>query len=255
MAYLKPQSPLQHKDGDYFYPLTTVDQVIMEDGSRLNAKLDNLNGGGDIDIEGVVYAGDESVDSVTAPLNADTLGGKPESELSVAKALNADNALNADTLGGKTVSSIVDMIYPIGSIYMSANSVNPSTLFGGTWEQIEDTFLLAAGSTYAAGVTGGEAEHTLTVDEMPSHGHGVHVWDAAGETANAWYYNGITQTPHSGARLYNGNASAWVDGAYSADAAMGGLGDPSGSTNLVGGDKAHNNMPPYLAVYVWKRTA
>ena len=42
MAYLKPQSPLQHKDGDYFYPLTTVDQVILEDGSRLNIKLDNL---------------------------------------------------------------------------------------------------------------------------------------------------------------------------------------------------------------------
>lgn len=43
MAYLKPQSPLQHKDGDYFYPLTSVDQVIMEDGSRLNATLNSIN--------------------------------------------------------------------------------------------------------------------------------------------------------------------------------------------------------------------
>jgi len=241
MAYLKPQSPLQHKDGDYFYPLTTVDQVIMEDGSRLNAKLDSLNGGGgSVDIEGVVYAGDESVDSVIAPLNADTLGGKSESELSVAKALNADNALNADTLGGKTVSSIVDMIYPIGSIYMSANSVNPSTLFGGTWEQIEDTFLLAAGSTYAAGTTGGEATHTLTVGEIPKHSHiqnqyfssmnGVRPMGIANssDTTGTPKYQDISSPKSSPDPLY---------------------------TEITGGDKAHNNMPPYLAVYMWERIA
>lgn len=112
MAYLKPQSPLQHKDGDYFYPLTTADQVIMEDGSRLNTKLDNLNGGGgSVDIEGIVYAGDESVDSVIAPLNADTLGGKPESELSVAK------AVDSDTLAGQ-----------LPTYYARANQVTPRNL-------------------------------------------------------------------------------------------------------------------------------
>ena len=69
------------------------------------------------------------------------------------------------------VADIAGLMYPVGSIYISVNSTSPATLFGGTWEQIEDTFLLAAGSSYTAGDTGGEAIHVLTSDEMPSHKH------------------------------------------------------------------------------------
>ena len=65
------------------------------------------------------------------------------------------------------------MVYPVGSIYISVNSTSPASLFGGTWEILNDVFLLAAGSYANAGTFGGEAEHTLTVDEMPSHSHGV----------------------------------------------------------------------------------
>ena len=57
------------------------------------------------------------------------------------------------------VSKIFDSIYPVGSIYMSVNSTSPETLFGGTWVQIKDTFLLSAGDTYTAGNTGGSATH------------------------------------------------------------------------------------------------
>ena len=73
-------------------------------------------------------------------------------------------------------------IYPIGSIYMSVNNVDPSTIFGGTWQQIKDRFLLACGDTYNNGETGGDANHTpsgtvgnhtLTVNEMPAHNHVV----------------------------------------------------------------------------------
>lgn len=71
----------------------------------------------------------------------------------------------------KTDSAIVNLVYPIGSIYMSVNSTSPATLFGGTWEQLEDRFLLGAGSTYTAGASGGEASHVLTESEMPSHTH------------------------------------------------------------------------------------
>ena len=63
--------------------------------------------------------------------------------------------------------------YPVGSIYLSVNSTNPGTIFGGTWEQIKDRFLLACGSTYSNGSTGGEAKHTLTTNEMPSHSHAL----------------------------------------------------------------------------------
>lgn len=84
---------------------------------------------------------------------------------------------------------IFNLIYPIGSIYLSENSTSPATLFGGTWTQIKDKFLLTAGDTYKAGNTGGSsthkhttAGHTLTTNEMPSHTHEyadrMMVWDA-----------------------------------------------------------------------------
>ena len=118
-----------------------------------------------------------------------------------------------------------DKIYPIGSIYISAESTSPANLFGGTWEQIKDTFLLAAGNTYTAGATGGEATHTLTVSEMPSHYHNSQGWlRIVGEST--------------------GNAVLLSDGT-----------DTDRHTLSTGGGQPHNNMPPYLAVYVWKRMA
>lgn len=114
--------------------------------------------------------------------------------------------------------------YPVGSIYMSVISANPGTLFGGTWERIQDMFLLAAGTTYSAGSTGGEATHTLIVDEMPSHTHTYSIATTTGNDAGG-----------DGVEYYRTHSTA-----------------TSGST---GGGQAHNNMPPYIAVYVWKRTA
>ena len=109
------------------------------------------------------------------------------------------------------------------------NSTNPASLFGGTWEQIKDRFLLAAGDAYAAGSTGGEAMHTLTVDEMPAHRHSQRL-----EWSNVTGYGLNTA-------VVNPSANALVD-----------TGIATGST---GNSKPHNNMPPYLAVYMWQRTA
>lgn len=161
---------------------------------------------------------------------------------------------------------VLDKVYPVGSIYTSVNSTSPQTLFTGTtWERITGKFLLAAtdggsagGNSTAsvvAGGTGGEASHVLSVAELAQHGHRVHVWDNAGTMANAWYYNGATKTTHTGARLYNAGSSTWIASGSTANAASSGQGDPSGGTNLIGSSTAHNNMPPYLSVYVWKRTA
>lgn len=143
--------------------------------------------------------------------------------------------------GGGSIdkSEIVNLIYPVGAIYMSVNAASPATLFGGTWERIQDTFLLAAGSTYAAGTTGGEAEHTLTKEEMPNHRHtsdsfmyGYPNYTTDVNTYCTWVNNGI-QNSNDPATGENGAVR----------------------TSYVGGNKAHNNMPPYMAVYVWKRTA
>lgn len=135
--------------------------------------------------------------------------------------------------------------YPVGSIYLSVNDTNPATLFGGTWERIsQGRFLLGAGSNAAnsthywgsypagsanfpAGETGGEATHTLTVDEMPSHTHPERLeWS---NTAG-W---GVTGT---------GNGSHAVV-------------DQGSVTGATGGGKPHNNLPPYLVVFMWRRVS
>lgn len=119
-------------------------------------------------------------------------------------------------------------IFPVGSIYIATKDFNPNNYFFGTWEQIKDTFLLASGDSYKAGSTGGEASHTLTLYEMPSHGHGQRVGCVTGGTKsiNADYteYSTTGSVVWQGADTYN-----------------------------TGGGAAHNNMPPYLAVYVWER--
>ena len=66
---------------------------------------------------------------------------------------------------------LLNLVYPVGSIYLSSNNTNPGTLFGGTWTQIKDKFILTAGDYYSNGATGGAATVTLTVSNMPSHSH------------------------------------------------------------------------------------
>ena len=135
-------------------------------------------------------------------------------------------AVNAGTFGGMTVGQFVDMICPVGSIYMSASATSPETWFGGTWESIGGRFLLGADATYAAGSMGGEATHTLTNDEMPAHRHTIYMY---GEASTGEFWGPNIVTPQS---MVNSNA-----------------------TDTSGGNHPHNNMPPYLAVYMWKRTA
>ena len=66
---------------------------------------------------------------------------------------------------------LLNLVYPVGSIYLSSKNTNPGTLFGGTWVQIKDRFILTAGDSYSNGATGGAATVTLTVSNMPSHKH------------------------------------------------------------------------------------
>lgn len=138
-----------------------------------------------------------------------------------------------------------ELIYPVGSLYLSAVDTDPGVLFGGTWERIRDRFLLAAGSTYAAGSSGGEATHTLTENELPAHAH-----DPANE---AGYYGFITNSQKAfavgdmGVQSGSGRYYPYAPAAFDISR--------NTKTGSVGGGKAHNNMPPYLAVYVWQRTA
>lgn len=123
-------------------------------------------------------------------------------------------------------TELLDRVWPIGSIYLSVDATDPATRFGGRWTRIENAFLLAASNAHPAGERGGEETHVLTVDELPAHAH---------EQAPMQYGHDWLGTP----------------GQWSASS--------SGSTThqyvtaATGGGAAHNNMPPYLSVYVWQR--
>lgn len=124
--------------------------------------------------------------------------------------------------------TIIDTIYPVGSIYITLNQTSPSKLFPGTyWKQIKNRFLLSASSTYSALSVGGEATHTLTENEIPEHQHIIWYPNAGGEQSAAIGY------PEAGSK------NTWY-----AEASK---------TSSAGGGQAHNNMPPYLAVYMWER--
>lgn len=190
---------------------------------------------------------------------------------------------NTYTLGNenKKWKIHIDAIYPIGSIYISVNSTNPSILFGGTWEQIENTFLLAAGSTYTAGNTGGNSTITLQTTNLPPHTHNLssHYHNVPSNTGTAnnggnsfWWSvmsygdnvalpgqsahwknwnspgGGSTFGSHEGTAVLNHTHSVTVNSINS----KGPSNNTSGST---GSGTAISIMPPYLAVYMWKRIA
>lgn len=132
-----------------------------------------------------------------------------------------------------TNTSIVDLIYPVGSYYWNSNSTSPATLFGvGTWTQITNQFVFAAGGDYASGDTGGEVDHLLTIQEMPSHDHRC-IMD------QSFYAYGGPMESNEGPASGHGYAYPFY---YS-------------FTGTKGGSRSHNNMPPYIVAYCWRRDA
>lgn len=121
--------------------------------------------------------------------------------------------------------------HPKGSLFFSDDPTSPAEIFGGTWEQIKDRFILAAGDTYAAGSMGGEAKHTLTINEMPSHRletHGIGVKASIVSTSSDDYVVMRSQL--------RDNVYGSIE-----------------YTSIIGNDQPHNNLPPYITKYVWQR--
>lgn len=154
------------------------------------------------------------------------------------------NSALGNKLDKSDKNTIIDMIYPVGSIYMSVNKTSPGTLFGGTWKQIAGKFLVGVGNGFVVGDSGGSKTHThttgdhvLTTDEMPYHYHNIWYPNSGGPTTSEIGY------PTTGAK------NTWCANACHTDGR--------------GGDAAHNhgdtgsasNLPPYIAVWMWKRTA
>ena len=189
--------------------LNKMDEVI-------NAKQDKLTAGTNITISNNTISAKDTTYS-TATSSIDGLMSKNDKS-------KLDNIFNS--------------IYPVGSIYMSVNNTNPEILFGGTWKQIKDKFLLSAGDTYNAGDEGGEATHILTINELPKNSMKIpHVayYDDCSISGGGWKQIGREQTEKEGVSQSN-TTNGW-------------------HIMSIGNNEAHNNMPPYLAVYIWQRTA
>ena len=215
---------------------------------------------------------------------------------------------------GDFKKDIVDLIYPVGSIYISMNSTNPSTLFGGTWEAFgQGRVLIGAGTgndgntslSFPAGFTGGEYKHYLTTSEMPDHKHSFSGTTAANNRSHTHSYtkatgvNGHTltvaeipshehavpvpgyyaalSTPNTGFGAFAvvnppidkkdgyrtgsiGGNSSHNHGLSTSSATSGSESQNhthtfSGKTESAGSGSPHNNIQPYIGVYMWKRTA
>lgn len=138
------------------------------------------------------------------------------------------------------LQSLLDFIYPVGSIYISYSHVSPASMFGGTWTRINNAFLWATSSTGEIGQTGGESTHALTVNEMPSHKHTIR-WNDANNPAVSLSNSNASGSGTSG----SGYILSYTKGTVYTDSLVAGN---------VGGGAAHNNMPPYIQVSVWRRT-
>ena len=167
--------------------------------------------------------------------NASTLGGVKLSD-STSSTSSTSGGIAATPAAVKAAIAEAKLAaWPIGSIYMTVSNTSPESLFGGTWERISERFLLGASGTYPAGAAGGEFAHTLTQSELPN------------------YSLSVTNGSNVIRSKTGSSADAYVQ------TQSGGWGIPNWESKTVtvasgGSGEAHNNMPPYLAVYMWKRT-
>ena len=144
--------------------------------------------------------------------------------------LTVKDTIDAGNIGSNLLAAIRDAICPVGSVVCSSTS--PAGRIGGTWAQIEDKFILAAGTTYAEDSEGGEAAHVLTINEMPAHQFDVISEDDSRSIGVAYGGN-----PGRAVIADVENMSNFI------------------KTNILGGDQPHNTMPPYVAKKYWERTA
>ncbi len=191
-------------------------------------------------------------------------------ELNITSVEKAFNVLHS-------ISSLWAVLYPVGSIYMSVNPTNPSDIFGGTWEQIEDCFLYGAG-TKKAGSKGGNSSITLTVNHLPTHSHNVpahqhyvepHSHNAKcsdnGDHYHSTYYRTDNSVGGSSQRVGSSGANSGKHNTSTAgshhhtikildsDPLTRTSIKPETKTDESGEGEAINCMPPYLVVYIWKR--
>ena len=212
---------------------TKLDSLVINYLSQ--AQYDNAKREGTLH-SNQIYMTPASSSSYTLPAaTSSTLGGVKLSDSTSSTSSTNDGIAATPAAVKKAIAEAKLAAWPIGSIYITVSNTSPATLFGGTWERISERFLLGASSSYPAGGTGGEFTHKLTQNELPNYSLSVTngsnvIRSKTGNSADAY-----VQTQSSGWGIPNWESKTVT-------VASGGSGE------------AHNNMPPYLAVNMWKRT-
>lgn len=153
------------------------------------------------------------------------IGNTAESVKELRKEIDKEN--------GETATIDPLQLMPVGYIYISSDPTSPAELFGGTWEALTDRVIVGAGGKYDVNSTGGAETHKLSKSEMPEHYHSIAV-DKSGSGHDFGAWSLIVNDFSSPTTAFKGSA---------------------GITGYAGSSAAHNNMQPYIAKYMWERTA
>ena len=263
---------LYSNDGTNFYTdeeLTTPATIGANEKVR---DTGNQTSGGVKIYEGITYSNDD-----TQPL----LTRAEENLLINGHYLKWDAEKQCAVDGGVPV----DVYYPVGSIYWTGKSPNeggnPNILFGGTWKQIKDRFVLAAGDTYINGNTGGSATVTLSKEQMPNHNHSGYTgyvnlrhnhpigytntshthpyfddWEILRANQGTYLQNaGAPPSPAMGVMNTSASRTTGAGGSNHSHSCDFALGDHAHTIAAEGGNQAHENMPPYVVKYCWERVS
>lgn len=206
-------------------PAWSIESIASEfAGMNFNGDTINVWSAGD---DGIINFYDE-----------DNISGGP-----VARIGDAGEYYRKGVKTGK-LTSLLDLVYPIGAIYMSTSNVSPAVLFGGTWEEVAPGRVLmgSGNSSYKLGSTGGEYSHTLSTSEIPSHSHGYE--------DTIWTENMSSAENADGLRQYSSPMPGSDEG-YDNDNKQSAY--LNRQTSSAGNGGSHNNMQPYLVVNMWKR--
>lgn len=197
------------------------------------------------DGKSLTFFGQDGNSANTLTINGNLAINSVQENTSSVKLLVANGSTVMYRDWNKLVNSIKSAMYPVGSVYITYNNVNPGTFLGGTWERFGQGRTLVGegtgndGSTsmfFTANNTGGEYKHKLTVDEIPNHKHAV-------------YFQNTTSNPQVNAPKWTvALPNSWKQ--YASDVKLFGP-----STGNAGGDASHNNVQPYITVFFWRRTA
>lgn len=260
---------------------TTAD-MISEIEAAGNSQKNTVNAAGTTQKNAVDAAGSNQISAINSAGKTQTDAIDAKSDEIDQKMQNADSIIDRIDAAESLISelqSLIDLVHPVGSIYMSLDSTDPGQLFGGTWAQIKGRFLLSTGTpddnsnslygtdlTYdgtnkynesTPGSTGGESRHTLSESELPEHSHRA-LGKPGDSSTTKWRFpilQDIANTSgwHHGVENPSAGSGLTVPGCL--DANSGGNVGLTQYTGAVGNNAAHNNLPPYMAVNMWRRTA